>query len=67
MINGPVIDDILKQVGELEKIRDRLMKNGAGGNLDPIFEKIEELYKKALKELGYDDDRSQNDQAHSRT
>jgi len=54
VLNQPAIDALKKKKEELESIRDQLLPGG--GNLKPIFDEIDELLKKLLKELGYSDD-----------
>jgi hypothetical protein len=53
MVNKGAIDIITKQIKELESIRDQLLSNDPGGNLDSIFRSLDESYRKLLEELGY--------------
>ncbi len=55
MLNKKAIQAIQKQIKNLEAIRDQLLKASPGGNFDPICNKIDELYKELLKELGYEE------------
>lgn len=55
MVNSKAVKIIQEKIEELESIRDQLLPLAPGANIDPIFEKIDEYYKKLLKELGYDD------------